>query len=189
MTSRIISALALLCSSFTLAAEPDSLSRIHYFYSIHSGILTGSKGNGSTITASLLQGVRYKSFAVGAGLGYNTYLEWQTLPLFMFASADFARGRHGAFFVQCGAGYSKAWNLPVDAETFASNLEGRHYIHPLIGYRIKKDKLRLYLSAGYMFQRILYEQPSSSWGWGPQNKTAVERDMQRVSVQIGLGFR
>lgn len=190
MTSRIISAVVLLCTSFTLAAEQDSLSRIHYFYSIHSGVLTASKGNGSAVTASLLQGVRYKKFAVGAGLGYNAYLDWQTLPLFVFASADFARVRQGDFFFQCGAGYSRAWLLPVDAETFASNLRGRHYFHPLVGYRIRKDKLRIYLSAGYAFQRISYEQPSSSWGWGSvENKITVERDMQRLSIQIGLGFR
>lgn len=188
MKSRILLSLIIVFSSFSVSAQPDSsFSKATYFNSIHAGGLLGKKGNGSSLTASIIQGIRNKNFAFGIGIGYDAYLEWRTLPVFGSLSYDFAGFRENAFFIQLNAGYSKAWNPLADNDQIVYDGKGGRYIHPLLGYRIHTDKFSLYLTAGYKLQRITYETPKWIWGF-PTNKVTIERDIERLSVQLGFGF-
>lgn len=190
MKSRILLSFIIVFFIFSVSAQPDSsFSKATYFNSIHAGGLLGKKGNGSSLTASTIHGIRNKNFAFGIGIGYDAYLEWRTLPVFGSLSYDFAGFRENAFFMQLNVGYSKAWNPLADDDQFVYDKKGGSYIHPLLGYRIHSHKFSLYLTAGYKLQRIAYEQTPKWWIWGyPANKVTVERDMERLSVQLGFGL-
>lgn len=175
----------LLCLSFSAPAQSPPVSpALAYFLSVHAGGLLGKNGQGSSLTTSLIQGVRYKRMALGLGVGYDAYVDWRTLPVFASLSGDIFHVRENAFFLQLNAGYCKIWN-PAFADDSFYFYDGPHpSINALAGYRICAGKYDVYLSAGYKFQRIRY-----GWSWGgPGSRTFVERDIKRVSVQIGFGI-
>ena len=192
MKSRILRLLAFIVvfGTFSVSAQPDSsFSKVTYFNSIHAGGLLGKKGNGSSLTASLIHGVRYKNSSFGIGIGYDAYRDWRTMPLFGSVSYDFARIRNNAFFIQLNAGHSKAWNPLEDQEQFVYDEPGGRFIHPLLGYRIHTQKFSLYMTAGYKLQRLAYEQTPrwALWGYSGHRVT-IEHDIERLSVQLGFGF-
>lgn len=188
MHSRVLLAFSVLFISASSAAQPDStVSSPHYFLSVHAGGLFGKKGNGSSLTTAVVQGVRYQRFALGAGIGYDAYQDWQTLPMFGSLSYDILKKRKNIFFLQLHAGYSKAWNPFTNEQQISSGLEAGRLFHPQIGYRLTSGKLNVSLSVGYKFQRLKYESTPMWWGWG--TKTTVKRDIERLSFQLGIGFR
>lgn len=191
MKSRILLSVIIVFSTFSSYAQSDSASsKAHYFYSIHTGGLFGKKNKGSTFTASFIQGIRYKNVSFGVGVGYDAYLDWRTLPMFGSLNFDFDRVKSNAIFIQLNAGYSKAWNPVTGNEQFIYDAKWGRYIHPVIGYRIHTPKFSLYLTTGYKLQRINYEQTPTWWiGRNSANKVTVERDIERLTVQLGFGFR
>ena len=191
MKNRDILIPIILFLSFPAGAQSDSsYSDISYFVSIHSGGLLGKKAQGSSLSVSLVQGVRHNRFALGVGVGYDSYAEWQTVPLFASVAYDLAGRRRGAFFVMMNTGYSDAWNPLIDKDQFTYSEEGGFFFHPLLGYRRDIEKFSFYFSAGYKFQNLTYEQTPNWWIWGGQTrKVTISRDIQRLSIQIGIGFR
>jgi hypothetical protein len=191
MKSRVLIVFAIFFTSFPALGQSDSLhSGSSYFLSIHSGGLLGKKGHGSAMTVSLIQGVRHKRFAFGAGVGYDSYAEWRTFPIFGSVTYDLSKVSSNKLFIQFNAGYSKAWN-PTRGE-FGLRYEdkGGPIFHPLFGYRIQKGNIALYMTVGYRFQRLTSEWTERFWGWGNSpNKFTERRDIERLSVQIGFGFR
>jgi hypothetical protein len=189
MMNRVFLILILLLISFFAIGQADSsFSKLSYFNSFHAGGLFGKKGNGSGASFSTIHGIRIEKFAFGIGVGYDAYREWRTLPVFVSLNYDFFRFRGNAFFVQVNAGYSKAWYPLEDGEFIYDNKRGP-FLHLLLGYRINAHKFNLYLTAGYKFQTIDYEQTSMWWTWGfPGSRTYVSRDMERISIQLGFGF-
>ncbi len=191
MKSRIFLSFIIIFSSFSISAQPDSsFSKTSYFNSFHSGSLFGKKGNGSSLSISTIHGICNRKVAFGIGIGYDAYLEWRTVPLFGSFGYNFAWHKENSFFLQMNAGYSKAWNPVTDNEQFIYDAKGGRYIHPVIGYRIHTRKFSLYLTTGYKLQRINYEQTPTWWiGRNSANKVTVERDIERLTVQLGFGFR
>lgn len=189
MKSKISCWLILFFVSCSVLAQSDStFSKATYFNSVHAGGLLGKKGHGSSLTASTIHGIRIKRISLGIGAGYDAYLEWRTLPVFGSVGYDFLPLRQNAFFLQFNAGYSKAWNPHSNDDQYIFDEEGGTFIHPLVGYRIHSNKFSLHLTAGYKFQNMVYEQTPRWWAW-PGSKATVERDIERISIQLGFGFR
>src|SRR5687768_16348525 len=191
MKSRVFLISCVSLISFSALAQSDSLySKASYFLSIHSGGLFGKKGNGSSLTVTLLQGVRYKRFAFGAGIGYDAYPEWRTMPLFGSIGYDLTRVSDKAFFIQINAGHSVARYPKADEDQFTYTEDGGFLFHPQVGYRIQNGKMKLFITAGYKIQSLNYEQTPKWWIWGwPSGKVFVHRDIERISLQIGFGLR
>jgi len=193
MQSRLLAIFTLLLFSSSLAAQPDSTaSSRRYFLSVHAGGLLGKTGNGTSLTCALIQGVRYKRFAFGAGAGYDAYPEWRMVPFFGSATYDLVRGRQNALYVGLNSGFSKAWNPLFEQAHFDYRQTGAggFFIHPLVGYNIVSGDVRLYIGVGYKVQRLVYHHIIEYWNPGtPDSKVTYRREMQRLSMQIGFGFR
>lgn len=187
MRSSLPLLLLLWCFFSPAAAQYDSAasSKPRYFVSLHTGGLFGKKEFGTSFTASLIQGVRYKRFALGAGIGYDAYRDWRAMPLFISLNYDFSRLRGNSFFIQVNAGASVVRNPTLTENDFTYYENDNLFVNPLVGYRVAGDKFNLYLSAGYKFQSIEY---GWSWGWGGA-RTYVGQDIERLSLQLGFGFR
>lgn len=178
--------------SFFSWSQPDStMSHVSYFVSLHSGALLGKKGHGTFFSTSAIQGIRYKRISLGVGVGYDAYPEWRTVPLFVSGGYDVVRSNGGAWFIQMNTGYSVAWSSVVDEEQFTISKAGGYLFHPVVGYRIAREKLRVYFSAGYKFQDLSYEQTPRSriWGWPGTSRVLMTRDTRRLSFQIGIGLQ
>lgn len=151
------------------------------------------KGNGSTLSVSFTHGVRIKRFSIGAGLGYDAYLNWRTMPVFASVSYDFDPAKKSTLFLQLTSGYSNAWHI-LRGESWlpAYDVNDGAMISPLLGYRIKVDQFSLYMAAGYKFQRIRYDY-STTCTWcssapAPSNRYAVKYDIERIVLMIGFGL-
>lgn len=144
----------------------------------------GKKGQGSSLATALIQGVRYKWIALGAGVGYDAYSEWRAIPFFASVSMDVLSLRENAFYFQINGGYAKVWS-PSFTDDQGYFYEGSNpSFNPVVGYRIATDKFDLYLSAGYKFQRLRY-----GWRWGGSpSQSLIQMDMERISIQLGFGF-
>jgi hypothetical protein len=194
--NRFLPGILLVFFSISSAAQPDTISsKVTYFNALYAGGLLAKKTNGSSLTASFVQGIRYKTISLGIGMGYDSYLDWRTLPVFASLNFDFAHIRQNAFFIQFNAGYSKAWIRVSENDQNVYDVKGGPLIHPLLGYRIRSNQFSLYFSAGYKWQNITYEQTSNWWMWAyppidgyPSMRYIIDRNIERFSVQIGLGF-
>jgi hypothetical protein len=178
------------CSLF---AQRDSLAvsknKIRYYDSFLAGGLLGKSGQGSGISCAMIHGIRINRLATGAGVGFDSYRDWKTMPLFGTASFDFARIKNNAFFIQVNGGYARAWDvLRENFEPVYDKLSGKGMIHSMVGYRISLKQYSIYISAGHKFQRIEYSYNPMPWSSVPGSNVFVEEDMNRVVVQLGFGF-
>jgi hypothetical protein len=170
--------------------ESTSPKTTRYFNSFQSGGLFGEKDKGTSFTFSSIHGVQFKQIRLGGGIGFDSYQRWRTVPVYAFFSYDIAHIKGNAVFLACAAGYSKAWHrVQIDYEPEYSSGAGI-VVNPLMGYRIKADKWRIYVSAGYKFQRVNYTRASDYyWSSVPDPlRYSVQEDINRVVFQIGFGF-
>lgn len=185
----------LLCPLFLLILTPvgghaqaDTASfRPSYFMAVHAGALAGRFGAGSTYTASYIQGIRYKRASAGLGVGYDAHWEWRTVPYFLSLSYDMLAIGGQWIFLRTDAGYSYMWNSPLGEREGYFNEEGGVFLHPMAGMRLRTGKVRVYLTAGYKVQRVSYAEQYG--GWYGATRKSTDREMQRVSIQLGFGFQ
>jgi hypothetical protein len=142
-----------------------------------------------------MPGVRYNRFTMAVGAGFDQYPQWQTLPLFAGVGYDILNRRQHAFFLHFNAGFSKAWSTLTDDEAQVRHRhEGGYMYHPFLGYRVRQGKITLYFSMGYKFQTVTYKHiPTWRDEFGivhewTGTRTTIERRMERVSVQMGIGL-
>jgi hypothetical protein len=192
MRSKILQVCILLISSVPLFAQSDSIysPKIKYFNNLQAGGLFGDSGKGNSLSVSMTHGIRYERWSFGIIAGYDSYQDWRFVPVSADVSFDFARVGNNVFYVQGSAGYAIAAWVPteLDAENEYDS-DGGLTFHPVVGYRIKANQYSLYLSAGYKFQRNDYTYTANNWIWGyPASRTSVRENMERLSIQIGLGL-
>lgn len=173
---------------FAASAQTDStVSRVGWFVSLHSGVLFPQVGNALTISTHLIQGIRYDRVSFGVGVGYDSYEYWETLPVFTGVAYDVLRRGSNALYVGVNGGYSNAWNRLPDELSVGMEDDGGYFIHPLVGYRLHQGRVTLHLTGGYKIQRIHYRRSIN--GWGLPMVTSVVQDMERISIQMGIGLR
>lgn len=180
--------LVLLVGSLSASAQADSLvSKATYFNSVYAGGLLAKKGNGISLSASTIHGIRKNRLASGVGIGYDVYIDWQTLPVFASVGYDLSKPGKNDFFIQIMVGYAKAWVPETENSWYVYESKGGRIIHPLIGYRIHSNQFSLYFTAGYQWQRISYEEKIRGWD-NPSSRVTIQREIQRISVQLGFGL-
>lgn len=182
-------------------AQTDSVGhagrKIRYW---NNFLLGGLRGDHKEVFFSLAttHGVRLGRLAAGLGAGLDAYGDWKVIPMFASASFDFARIKNDALFIQMNGGYGRAIYTGEDRIGVPVGVEngGGTMLNPMLGYRIKADRFRIYIAMGYKFQRNKYTygynyNPTSSFAlYGPYEypKYTVQEDMQRFVVQMGFGW-
>ena len=164
--------------------------KVTYFNTFLAGGLMGETGKGTGVTLSTIHGVRLKRAAFGAGIGFDSYFDWKTLPIFGSVSFDFGKIRSNALFVQFNAGYAEAW-LVRDEDSWTPPYRdyGGTTVASSIGYRITKERFSIYVMAGHKFQRAHLTYEPEIWNiFAPAVRQRIEEDMNRLVVQIGFGF-
>jgi hypothetical protein len=195
---RLLTCLIALCSTNSLLAQEKIDTRkfrMHYFGNVISGVQIGcsncTTGNQLTASAYLINGIQLtKRFAVGVGVGADSYQQWKTMPLFLHLSQKIA-GNKNSLLLQLNAGYS--WACFDRQEYTPPNYkqEGGFMTHPAIAYRVELEKWNLIFSAGYKNQvthsssRYEYQ----SFQGIVYNETNIKNEFNRVVLQIGFGWR
>jgi len=186
--------------------EERSSNRVEYFFNIQTGALIGcnecDKGKEFTFSAATVQGITIgKKFRTGIGLGFDSYQNWQTIPLYGMASWDLIGNKtKNALFVQINYGWAHPWFVRdgsyanYSSDPF-SNVAGGRMLNPQIGYRIKYYNLKLSMAIGYKFQRMHYSKPSYYYtncltcDFPQQTLDEVTQDMNRVQLMMSIGWK
>jgi hypothetical protein len=136
----------------------------------------------------MTHGVRMNRLALGAGVGFDSYLDWKTIPIIGSIYFDFAKIKQNAFFILFNAGYSNAWRIKGEEPIFDEQVRGGEVINSMVGYRIKTNQFGLYISAGHKFQKVQRSYNPNPWSSVPGSKISIEENMNRMVVQIGFGL-
>ena len=181
----------------TTADSTALKKRISYFFTLGMGPMIGCNqcqrtGKVASFAASTVHGVRIgKRLFLGAGIGFDSYENWKTLPLFGSASWDLF-GKKNKVSVQLDYGYSFAWINNAAKEYGYKRDRGGEIFNPSLGYRINYGAARLSFSIGYKFQRVFsyYEYPiynSFLPVYGP-NTRETRTDMNRIVLAMTVGW-
>lgn len=189
-----------------LKEDEGVVKLIEYFFNIQSGALVGcndcGKGKEFTFGVATAQGMTIgNKFRAGIGIGFDSYQNWQTLPIYGMASWDLIGNKtKNALFVQMNYGWAHPWfvrdgsysNYSYDP---FSAVNGGRMLNPQIGYRISYYSLKLSLMAGYKFQRITYEKHGYFYPNCPacdfpqQSFDEITQDMNRVQLMMSVGWK
>lgn len=186
MGDRVGICLSMFLIAFAASAQHDSTaSRTDWFASIHFGTLIPEPGNPASLSVQVMQGIRYDRVRFGVGVGFDSYEYWNLVPVFTGVAYDMMKRAGDAMYIQVNGGYAKAWSRLPHEMFFGMREEGGYFIHPMVGYRLRQGRIALHLTGGYKIQRIHYRQ---EWiGWGAP-VTSVVQDLERVTLQIGIGL-
>ena len=168
----------------------DSIkSKIRYFNQVTVGGLFDKEGE-PFLTLSTVHGIRRGNTHVGIGLSYDIYDRWKVIPVTLVVGHDLLKLGDNRLFIQGGGGYSFASYMESADDYLDLDTKNGFTMQAGIGYRIKTDKLNVYILSGYKFQKISYEQSVRLWIWGPPSgpATSIERESQRLFIQVGFGL-
>jgi hypothetical protein len=177
-----------------------------YFFNVQVGTLVGcndcGKGKDFTFSTSTNQGVTLgNKFRTGLGFGFDSYQNWQTLPLYAFASWDLIGNKNtNAIFVQISYGWAHPWFVRDGFYSYYtsdpfSGVSGGRMINPQIGYRINYYSLKLSMAIGYKYQQIFYKKPMYYYPNCPAcdfpqlSFDEITQDMNRVQVVMSVGWK
>ena len=190
------------CSAGSPAASDSTLRRNKpvYYFTFGMGGMIGCeqcKVNSPSInfTTSTVHGVRFGKGSIGAGLGFDSYDNWKTVPLFGSASWDLF-GKNNKVFVQLNYGYGMAWINKENRPFGSTDGRGGKMINPSIGYRMQSGNVKINFSMGYKFQRVFstynyyYPYPTyDSFMPYPGTSTEIRRDMNRWVIGMAVGWK
>ncbi len=180
-----------ICISARAQSDLDKTSKwkVIYYNNFLAGGLMGDSGKGSGLTLSTTHGIRTNRFSVGAGLGFDSYFDWKTVPVFGTIEFDFAKIKRNAFFLQFNAGYADAKRINREEWVTEYREYGGEMISYMLGYKMRAEKFSLYVLAGHKFQEANYSYNSQPWSsFYPPPTYAVEENMNRFVVQLGFGL-
>jgi len=185
--------------SYSQIAKADSAGvatkKSGYFFLIQSGALFGDQ---VTFSASTIHGVKLgKRLHVGAGIGFDSFEDAQTLPVFGSASWDLF-GEKNVIFVQLNYGWAPyAWSPALKDVYGFKKIDGGETFSAMIGYRIAYGDVRLAILAGYRHQDVkvyneyltyYYFNYAAPSGYTSNSQTLSE-SMNRFVVSMSVGWR
>jgi hypothetical protein len=164
------------------------------FHSVNqAGLLQGE--HFSAIHLQTVNGVQYKNWFAGAGLGLD-YYKFKSIPLFADLKKYFGASRN-QFFLYADGGTSFVWKSKGETDSYPTgNYSDKNppgfYSNTGLGYKAGlKNGMAFLLSAGYSYKRVNEKQEQTICPFtGPcyiQTDT-YKYDFNRLIIQIGWLF-
>jgi len=176
---------------------------IQYFFNVQVGSLIGCSDCISekevSFTASTVHGITVgDKFRLGGGLGFDSYMDWQTMPVFASLSWDLLGTRNtNALFLQFNYGFALPWRTEHLLEVGATGVDGGQMVYGMAGMRLKYHDLRISFSIGGKVQAVssYFETPNFYWDvngnpiQGTSTKTTIEETMKRLALTMSIGWK
>lgn len=184
----------------------DTVYRVRpvvYYFDISIGTVVGCadcpKRPEFTFATSTTHGVTLgRKARAGLGAGFDTYVGWQTMPLFASLSYDLlgTRNTH-AVFVQLQYGWALAWYNVPEFGPPPADTNGGAVFATMLGYRVRYHNLHIAFSAGFRQQTtsITYESENwmrnerGEWVLGRPNRQIINVEFNRLSANIAFSWR
>lgn len=196
----LVQFIGLTAHSQNLLQDSVRKKRVEYYFQVQSGALIGcsscSNGKDVGFSGATTHGVKIgRKLRVGAGVGFDSYYEWNTVPFFGSVSWDLF-GKKNALFAEFNVGGTLAsWRHQYFEEYGYANSKGGIMYSGGLGYRVKYDRIRI--SAGVarktQIMTSYYEYPTYYWNNndyipGEPSKRTVKNEMNRLVIWIAVGL-
>lgn len=199
----LIGSLIVGVTAFAQHDDQDSLrkKKIEYYFQFQSGSLIGcnscSDGKQISFSGSTTHGIKIgKKLRVGAGVGLDSYFEWNTIPLFGSVSWDLI-GKKNALYVEMNYGGALASWRTIDYQEYGFQKTNAGYMYSYgLGYRVKYEKMRISLGVGRKTQLVTsyYEYPTYYWNnnnyvQGDPSRKMIKNEMNRLQIWLAVGWK
>lgn len=175
---------------------------VAYFFNVQTGALIGCgdcsfKQDVSFSVATIHGTTIGKKLRIGAGIGFDTYQYWQTMPVFGSVSWDlFGSKNKSALFLQFNYGWAKPW-ASRSTLYYYQDVDGGRMVSTQVGYRIKYHDLKISLGIGSKYQRVTasYEYPTFYYDFagtprqGTSSVTTLTESINRLAVMMSIGWK
>jgi len=173
-----------------VSAQQKTVTGIWQFHSINNvGLLEGQTG--SAFQLQSINGMQYRSWFAGIGLGLDFY-RYRTIPLFIDFRKEFG-GSVNKFFAYADGGINFCWltdnekTMYLPDEQFSAGF----YTDLGLGYKIGLGRNNhLLLSIGYSLKKL--KETYQSYYYNPpdelQDKEKINYSLNRLSIKIGWEF-
>lgn len=176
--------------------------KAEYYFYFQSGMLVGcnecGRGKEITFSSAMVHGIKLdKRLRLGIGVGFDSFYNYSTVPIFGSASWDLF-SKKNAFFLQLNYGtpLKTSRYTPYDEYGYKSSSGGR-MVNPAVGYRILYHHASIACMIGYKFQQInsRYEYQNYVWNpitdqYIPEPQVSIEaRDLNRFMLSLSIGWK
>ena len=180
----------------TSAQQNNSVS-LWQFHSINNiGLLEGETG--SAFQMQTINGVNYKSWFAGAGLGLDLY-RLRTIPLFVDFRKEFGKNNNKIFlYSDVGINFSWVTDQQKTSYVQSDKFNNGFYGDWGLGYKVKMGKSNnLLLSLGYSYKKTeetydpIYYPPGIFYGQGTEpndQEQKINYSLNRLTIKIGWEF-
>ena len=187
---RIIFFAFFVCLSGMVSAQQKTITGHWQFHSINNvGLLEGQTG--SAFQLQSINGMQYKSWYAGIGLGLDFY-RYRTIPLFLDIRKEFGSGSN-KFFAYADGGVNFVWLTDNEKTAYVTDdhFNTGFYTDLGLGYKIGVGRTNhLLLSIGYSLKKLKETYQTYSY-LPPDNalqKQYVDYSLNRLSLKIGWEF-
>lgn len=177
--------------------------RIGYFFNVQSGAMIGCNdcefSKEVTFSAATTHGITIgRKLRTGIGIGFDSYFEWTTMPIFGSLSWDLLGTKNTqALFVQANYGWSNSWIKKSEWIAGSTSVDGGAMASALVGYRVKYYDVKISLAIGTKFQRVyryyeyptFYFLPDGTMVEGSPNKTTIKEELNRLMISLIVGWK
>jgi len=177
--------------------------KFEYFFNVQSGPLVGCSkcelGKAVTFSAATTHGVTIgKKLRTGFGIGFDTYYDWQTLPIFGSVSWDLLGTKNTqALFVLATYGWSSSWHTRSEWDAPTTRYYGGAMFNPQVGYRIKYHDVKISLSVGTKYQEVVTKHEYPTYYYrsdgvmveGSPSTTTIKQHLRRFMISMAIGWK
>jgi hypothetical protein len=179
--------LLLLQFAFGVFAQKREESKLSFQPIFLQGIVTGQTETAFQI--QLINGISYKRFFAGAGVGLDYYYE-RSVPAFLDLRTKIFN-KSSSPFLYADGGYSFLWQKEKNA--FQMDSDGGLFYELGVGYEIAVyKKLKVLLGGGFSYKTLSKTINEMPWlnVWPPPKEAINDYDysLKRISVKAGLSF-
>ena len=168
---------------------PYNFKESGLYYSFKGHFINGNFGDRQNenhgLGISVLVGKRFnRLLGVGVGAGYDAYIldsGERVLPIFAEVSG-YISPKHTTLAYGLAAGYSLAFN---NEDYNIIDAKGGLMVHPNIGIRFGKKKLKYTLDLGYRFQKAEFTYRDA---WNARSRYEQRLLYKRVTLRFGVLF-
>ncbi len=174
-------------------AQSDTLQDVRKFTYTNQlliGAMIGDKDGTVHPGLSTFHGVRFKKVSAGIYLSYDNYDRWKVLSPGIGVTYDLLVRDRYSLYTQVNGAYSKLWYQRSDEDMTNRSPDHGYQAEAVVGYRLKVEKVRVYLSAGFRTQQIKYGETPRWWMWSSMLPAPMEvtRTINGVVVRFGVGL-
>ncbi len=185
----------------SMNADSIKQNKIEYYFQFQMGALVGctfcNQGKEISFSGSTTHGIKIgKRLRVGAGVGIDSYFNWNTVPAFGSVSWDFP-GKRNALFFQFTYGKSlSAWPAQSRYEYGHQKTKAGEVYGFGVGYRIRYEKMRISFGIGSKSQLITsyYAYPTQYWRRnsyvaGEPSTKIIKNELNRLALWMAVGWK